>query len=276
MDKKELENLTLGEIRAMLAAGDLALQDLDTATLEKLVDSETDMLCLGEGDVDFISECAEILSERQTDIMSHEDFMAIVNKTLEKHTVPARKRFGMKRALIIAAAVATLIIGGTVVASALGFNLFDYIGKMAMSSDGTKYNEGDYTFFNQGEAREYATIKEAVEKESLNIMYPASFPEGITFDSVKVTNSYRGGKWIFIGSDKDEVNILIETELLPTEGAFETEDLYMHGGVGYVMHKPTAYEYGAYTNVDNCGYTIQANEYEDLIYIIENMEEYKQ
>lgn len=275
MDKKELENLTLGEIRAMLAAGDLALQDLDTATLEKLVDSETDMLCLGEGDVDFISECAEILSERQTDIMSHEDFMAIVNKTLEKHTVPARKRFGMKRALIIAAAVATLIIGGTVVASALGFNLFDYIGKMAMSSDGTKYNEGDYTFFNQGEAREYATIKEAVEKESLNIMYPASFPEGITVKDVKVRDSYRGGNRLDVIAEDNSVSIHIETGVVLVEGAYETEDLYVHNGVGYKLHKPTSYEYGAIAYIDNCQYVIQANEYEDLIYIIENMEEYK-
>lgn len=276
MDNKELENLTLRELRAMLAAGDITLQDLDTDTVEKLMDSEIDLLCIDEGDTDFISECSEVITERKPDIMSHEDFMSTIHDTFEKHVTIIPKRLGLKKALIIAAAVATLIIGGTVVASALGFNLFDYIGKTVMSHDGAKFDEGDYTFFNPGEVRKYATIEEAVEKEKLNIMYPASFPEGIKVKSVDVRASHRGDKWICIITSDDSVQISIETGVVFADGIVETEGLYMYGDVGYNIHRPTEYNHGAIAYTDNCQYVIQANEYEDLIYIIENMEEHKQ
>lgn len=276
MDNKELGNLTLREIRAMLTTGDIVLQDLDTATVEKLMDREIDLLCIDEGDTGFISECAEVLNERETDIMSHEDFVAVVRDTLEKRVAVTPKRLGLKKALIIAAAVATLIIGGTLVASALGFNVFDYINKTAMSYDGTEFDEGDYTFFKPGEVRKYATIEEAVEKESLNVMYPASFREGGTVESVEVTNSHRGNKSIYIITNDNSVNIRIETEVVLTDGAFATEDLYMHNGISYCIYEPTEYKHGAIAYVDNCQYIIQTNEYEKLIYIIENMEEHKQ
>ena len=46
MDKNELKKHTVREIKAMLASEQIAMQDLDTVTLEKLMDHETDMLCL--------------------------------------------------------------------------------------------------------------------------------------------------------------------------------------------------------------------------------------
>ena len=115
MDKNELNKYTVREIKAMLASEQIVLQDLDTVTLEKLMDHETDMLCFGKGDVDLISECADILCQREKDIMSHDEFTAVVDKSLAENVTIATKnrkvkKFSLKRALIIAATVATLLI----------------------------------------------------------------------------------------------------------------------------------------------------------------------
>lgn len=274
MDKKELENYTVREIKAMLASGEITLQDLDTATLGKVMDHETDMLCFGEGDVDFISECADILSERETDIMSHEDFMAVVSKTLAEHTMPVRKRFSLKRALIIAATVATLLVGGTMVASAFGFDLWGYISETVRRPNGTETVENGITLYNAGETKTYATLKEALEQEDLNIMYPKALPKDAEVESIYVADSSIGEINILILTKNNDVIITVDTNVAPADNDFIGDDIRQSGEITYKLFDGTPKnKYGAYFNVNNCSYIIQAKEYEDLIFVIDNMKE---
>ena len=271
--KADLKGFPYEEIKEMISCGKLEMSSLDSEFLRGLMDYETDLLCLGEGDVDIISNCADILCERDKDMMSHEDFMAVVRKTLDKQTV--RKRFSLKRALAVAAAVACLLVGSAVVASALGFNLFGFVDKIARKPAGTKWEEGGITIQNGGESKVYSTIEEAMEKENLDIMYPSSFPDGVVVKIIRV-NKLDDSKNIHILTENNDITIFIQTNVALTDDEFEDEELYTKNGVDYILFEDDEEcKYVAFCNVNGCAYTIQAKEYEDLIYIIENMEDNK-
>lgn len=279
MDKNELKKHTVREIKAMLASEQIALQDLDTVTLEKLLDHETDLLCFGKGDADLISNCADVLCQREKNIMPHDEFTAIVDKTLAENVaiVPEKrkvKRFSLKRTFIIAATVATLVIGGTFVASAFGFDLWGYISEIVRLPNGTEKEVNGVTIYNSGEIKTYKTLKEAVEKESLDIMYPESLPKGVEIEKIQINNSTIGDKSIQIITKNDDLIISIDTNVAPNNNAFDEGELYESGGVTYkFFERVTENKYGAYCNVENCAYIIQAKKYEDLIFVIDNMKE---
>ncbi|MBE6678055.1 MAG: hypothetical protein E7597_04585 [Ruminococcaceae bacterium] len=279
MDKNELKKHTVREIKAMLASEQIALQDLDTVTLEKLLDHETDLLCFGKGDADLISNCADVLCQREKDIMPHDRFTAIVDKTLAENVaiVPEKrkvKRFSLKRTFIIAATVATLVIGGTFVASAFGFDLWGYISEIVRLPNGTEKEVNGVTIHNGGVPKTYNTLKEAVEKENLDIMYPESLPKGVEIEKIRISISTIGDKNILMFTKNNELIISIDTKVAPNDKDFADGELYESGGVTYkLFERVTENKYGAYCNVDNCDYIIQAKKYEDLIFVIENMKE---
>ena len=275
----KLDNLTCQEIKEMIYDNRIELTSLETSVLQRLMDNEIGLLCFGEGDEELIDKCAETICERDTSMMSHDQFMSIIDR-LEKGTTAQEpkttptKRFSFKRALVIAAAVSAIVIGGTMVASAFGFNLFEYISEIARQPDGTEKEANGLTFYNAGETKKYASLKEAVENENLNIMYPASMPDGDVIEIVRITDSVIGDKNIQISSLNDSVIIVIDTNVTPNDNMYQGNTVYKKDNINYVLYeKDLEYKYGAYCNVNNCAYIIQTKEYQDLIYIIENMEE---
>jgi len=274
--KNNLEGLTTSEIREMIRNGKLSMASLDVGVLQKLMDYETAMLCFDEGDVDFISKCADILSEKETGLLSHESFMSVVNKTLDKQAAPVRKGFSLKRGLIVAAAVATLVIASTIVTSAMNVDLMALARKALGLPAGTKWDENGFTVENGGRPRNYSSIQEMLEGEKIDIMYP-TLPEGVEVDRIIVSEgaSY-GDKTIVILTKSRSVCINIITNVPPAELTYEGQDVYEKGDIKYILlDGPEGYRYSANAVVDNCIYDIQTKEYEDLVFIIENMEENK-
>ena len=264
----KLDNLTAEELKTMLCIGDLAISDLDRTALYKLIDYETTRLCYGDGDMELMDECAARLALESGEEAVNDIFARANVKYLPKST----KHFGIKRPLIIAAAVATLIIGGTVVASAFGFNVYNLIAMVAWQTDGTVLEEDGVTFYNAGEHKEYSSLKEAVEAEGLSIMYPTALPEGVGVKEIRVADSQTGDKRIYIFTENDEIIITVDTGVAPVEGTFDNQAPYTKNGVDYLIYESTTeHKYGAYCNVDNCDYILQAKDYEDLIYVIEKL-----
>lgn len=275
----KLDNLTCQEIKELIYDNRIELVSLETSVLQRLMDNEIGLLCFGEGDEELIDKCAEIICERDTSIMSREQFLSLTDKVINENTeqepkATRVKRFSLKRALFIAAAVSAIVIGGTMVASAFGFNLFEYISEIARQPDGTEKEANGLTFYNGGETKEYASLKDAVEKENLNIMYPASMPDGVVVNEIYISESRLGDKKIQISTNDNSTIINIETKVAPTYDAYQGNTVLHKDGVDYIIFEIMAeYKYGAYCNINNCDYTIQTKTYEDLIYIIENMEE---
>ncbi len=277
----KLDNLTCQEIKELIYDNKIELVSLETSVLQRLMDNEIGLLCFGEGDEELIDKCSDIICDRDSSVMPSEHFLSLTDKVLKENTKQAykairTKRFSLKRALVIAAAVSTIVIGGTMVASAFGFNIFEYVDQIARQTKDTEKEENGLTFYNGGETKEYASLKDAVEKENLNIMYPASLPDGVNIQSVYITDSDIGDKNIQILTLNHRAIIVIDTNVAPNDNMYKGNTVYKKDNINYVLYeKGIEYKYGAYANVGNCAYNILTKEYQDLIYIIENMEENK-
>lgn len=275
----KLDSFTCQEIKELIYDNKIELVSLETSVLQRLMDNEIGLLCFGEGDEELIDKCSDIICDRDSSVMPREHFLSLTDKVLKENTKQAHKairtkRFSLKRALVIAAAVSAIVIGGTMVASAFGFNIFEYIDQIARQSEGTEKEENGLTFYNGGETKEYESLKDAVEKEKLNIMYPTSLPDSVVIKAIQILNSDLGDKNIQFLTNDSSILIIVDTSVAPTDNAFQGKKLYHKDGVDYILYEnETEYKFAAYCNVNNCAYTIQAKEYEDLIYVIENMEE---
>jgi len=83
-DKDILDNLKGQEIKELIIDRKITLEELDTSALEKLLDYETDMLCLDMGDMELIRACAARLDELNGPAMTDEEFWSIIKKAEER------------------------------------------------------------------------------------------------------------------------------------------------------------------------------------------------
>lgn len=275
----KLDNLTCQEIKEMIYDNRIQLVSLETSILQRLMDHEINLLCEGHGDEELIEKCAGIICERNIPMMSHDKFISIID-TLQKENTeqPTRvvsvKRFSLRRALLIAAMISTIVVCGTMVASAFGFNLLEYIVEIAGQPDGTEIEADGLTFYKGGQTKKYTTLKEAVEKENLNIMYPEAFPNGIGVETIMVADSDIGDKNIQILTKDKEIIIVVDTKVAPKDNAYDDGEIYKIGNIVYkLFENGTENKYNAYCNFNNCDYIIATKNYEDLIFMIDNMKE---
>ncbi len=284
MDKNILDSMTGQEIKELISDDIVNLQELDVSALEKVLNFEVEMLCLGNGDMDIMRQCSEILDERsKSDTLNHNDFLAVINKTkAEQVTVidadnnssvlvaPQRKtRFVFKRIAIVAAAIIIMMTTTVAIAAAFGFDIFKYIRDVADEPSGTAVNVDGFTFYKVNVYKKYNSVQEMVKSENLDIMYPTLFPEGVYIKSVRLNYDKNGNERIDILTNFPSVNIQIELDA--NEFDMFSDNVYEHNNVKYYIHIDVGCFAVCYYN--NNIYCISANNYDDLILIIDNMKE---
>ncbi len=288
-EKYILDNLNGQEIKELIVNRKMALEDLDTAALNKLFDYETDLLCIDEGDMELINACAARLDELEGPVMTNDEFWSIINKTeyqtvsVEKETAPAetpmnvpvrtvKRRLASKKIWLVAAAIALLAAMATITASAFGFNVFECFREVIGLSAGEKVNKGTITLVNYGKKEEFSTVDELLISEGLNIFYPSALPENVSIKQVCVGEGTNGGDFIqFVTTDKSTY-ISIDTNTEPSEVIGYKEQVTTEEGVFYVFCDEDIYAVCYYKN---SYYYISSDSYENLIIIIENMRENK-
>ena len=285
-DKDILDNLKGQEIKELIIDRKITLEELDTSALEKLLDYETDMLCLDMGDMELIHACASRLDELNGPAMSDEEFWSIIKKAEERMisgekentpvdapvNAPARvvkKRIIWKKVWLVAAIVALLISAATMTASAFGFNVFEYFREVIGLSAGEKVDKGTVTLINRGEAKEYDSIEELLAEENIEILYPSVLPEGIEIESVRISED-TNGECIKIFTNNSQVNIAIYAGRTPTDSTFEGCDIYTINGIAFYLREQLN---SAYCYHNNCFYSFQADNNENILLIIENVKE---
>lgn len=284
MDKILLDNMTGQEIKELIADEIITLQELDVPALEKVLDFEIEMICHGNGDMDIMRQCSEILDERsKSDKLNHDDILAVINKTKEEQVTiinadnacpsvvaPQRKiRFVFKRIAIVAAAIIIMMTTTVAIAAAFGVNIFEYIKNIASEPDGTTVNIDEFTFYNAKSTKKYNSIQEMVESENLDIMYPTRLPDGVDIESIRLTDNTNGNNMVQISTNIVSVNIQIE--LRTSELISYFDKIYENNEVIYYIRTKEACSATCYYK--NNYYYISANTYEDLILIINNMKE---
>jgi len=185
VSKKILDNLTGQEIKELINTKKILLDELDSDSLRKLMDHEVDLICYGEGDVDLISECSHLLCQKEKPIISKEEFSGVIERTkaeqvtiVEKKPVNRKARIIFKRSILVAVIASALFFSSCCVLKLIP-DICQYIASIARQPEGTKENIDEFTFYNNGEVKKYATIEELVAAENLDIMYPTKWPEGI-------------------------------------------------------------------------------------------------
>lgn len=281
MSEYILDNLKGQEIKELMVNGKITLKDLDTTALNKLLDYETDMLCLDEGDMDLIHACASRLDELNGPAMSDEEFLAAIKKAEEDYVSgnrnalpakPVKRRFISKKIWIVAAAIALFAAMATVTASAFGFNVFEYFKEVIGLPAGGKIDKDTITLVNNGNVEEYDSIEELLLTEKIDILYPSMLPDGIKIKSVSISVGQNGRDIIeFIANDSfTYISADINAEPPMIEGY--KEQMVIGECTFYVFCDGDFYAVSYY---NNCYYYIGSDSYENLILIINNMRETK-
>lgn len=280
MSEYILDNLKGQEIKELMVNGKITLKDLDTTALNKLLDYETDMLCLDEGDMDLIHACASRLDELNGPAMSDEEFLAVIKKAEDEYvssntnTLPVRtvkRRLASKKIWLVAAVIALLAATATITVSAFGLDMFEYLKDILGLSVGEKIDKDTITLVNNGTIEEYESIEELFLTTNLDILYPSELPNGSELEKVHISTGTNGGNFIeFIASDLStyiSVDMNIKTDVVNDY----TEKLVVNGCTYYTFKN----EVFAVCYYNDCYYYISSDTYENLILIINNMRETK-
>ncbi len=288
MEKSMLDNMTGQELKEMIEANTLVLDELNNSALEKIMNYEIDMLCLGTGDMMTIRRCSELLNERNSsEKLSREKVVSVIAKAENdrvvivdgsacdpKSNIMRPKRVILRRVGLVAAVLASVMAMTALVAAAFGVDVFGYIRDIVRLEDGTVINEDGFTFYNAGVPKEYTSIEEMIKSEDLDIMYPAKLPEGVKIKKVEVVLNERGNDWIGIITNDINVSISIEKNVKESDGWLDSEPKYEKNGVAYhiVCRDGVC---GATTYYNGDCYNIKAKNYEDLILMIDSTGELK-
>ena len=277
-NQNKLDNIPTQEIKEMINNQIITIDQLDNDVLEKLIAYETDMLCLGEGDMHLIENYATVLEERNKDnYMSDERFMEIIQKSQNDHVIITEEkienkhRFNFKRAVIIAAAVITLMVSCIMIAGAFGFDISYYIDKIIKDPVGSKIDVENITFYNSGTQKEYSAIEDLLENENLNILYPTIWPENIVLKSVRQNDKIDNLSSIYFLTNDPDVGFTVTIDA----------DIYEQGNNEIYTQNDIVYElqlidniYAATCYYKNNIYYFSAYSKEDLILIINNIKEF--
>ena len=278
-NKNTLDNLTGQEIKEMINVGNIEIEQLGASALRKLMNYEVDMLCFGEGDLELIDKCSELLDEIDPVPMSSEEFMNIIRRNEKEritiiedgasyNRVP-QKRFVLKRIAIVAAAVVILIASTVSVAAAFGFDVFKYISQIVRAPEGTESNFEEFTFYKNNETKKYSSIEQLLEDEELDIMYPTKLPEGSIIKSIRINIESNEKETVQIVTNDIDTNIQIglsSNQIITNR----TETIEING-IKYYIQKGDLVSASCYLN--NNTYYISAKTLDDVIFIIDNMKE---
>lgn len=254
------------EIKKLILNGTVSLHQLNTAELGKLMNYETDLLCKGEGDMALIKECSALLDEKRADENWAQRFDTALETATSTASAPKRRNTALRRITTIAASVAVLITASTFVASAFGFNALAFVME-------TIYGKEDsFVFLYNESGREYTSMKEMVESEGLDIMYPTKMPKGVDIVSVTLADKDGSRRELRIATSDNNSHIVIQIAM--GQGLQLPSNIGTHviNGCNYYVFGDSAHYY-AFCYYKDDYYSFQASNYKDLILIIENMEE---
>lgn len=286
MDKNLLDNMSGQELKEMIDNAEITLEELDNTALEKIMNFEIDMLCFGTGDMNTVHRCSELLNERNNvKKLGEEEIISIIGKAQNEHVIivdkesteskaPVIKKRNviLRRIGLVAAVLTTLIITTGLVAAAFGVNIFECIANIVRQEEHTKIDIEGFTFYNGGEAKNYSSIEEMMEEKKWDIMYPTVFPENVTVDKIMLNKSSRGNDRISIITNDKKTRILIEKNAPNEDDWDEHQSFYKSNGIKYYIYTNND-SYFAVTYYKGDYYSIQANDYDDLILIINNFKE---
>ena len=276
--KKILDNMTGQEIKEMIERKEIVLENLSVLALNRLFDYESDAVCRDDGDGELLCRVADLLAEKEGFADDHDKaFETILANAMQSAVQPAlpaeqpkKKHYRLKKALLIAAAVIALACSATLVATAFGFDVFAHFRELLSCPAGAKMEESGITLVHFGESAQYSSMEELLAAEELDIMYPTKLPEGVKITEVNVIEGADKKETVEIITSDELLRIYIELYAKEMGSTFaDCKKVEINGKLFYIRNEINA----AFAYISGNYYSIQANNHEDILLIINSMKE---
>lgn len=283
MTNENLDNMNGQEIKELIETETITIDKLNAAALKKLMDYETDMLCFGNGNVELISQCSDLLDSVRENGISDETVACALNKAKADYNAetiaanacgssPKRKRRSLRRLVMVAAAISLVLAASAVIPTAFGHSNRSHLYEFIEQGEGAIAHEGSETFYYKGRGKEYGSIEELIRAENLNIMYPSAMPEGVDITQICFfDNSIVGEKDIEILTSNKKITVVISTDVPEHSQDYGDHEIIYNGDMKFCVF----YEHGyfAYCYYNGNTYGLHADSYENIVFIINSFKE---
>lgn len=269
------EELSAREIVALINTMQLDPEDLTIPQLDSVFDYELDAVCKGEGDEELLYRCVRTLYRKtgDADLIDHKSSMGIDRALMTvRKKQQVRKRAGKKRMLITAAAIAMVTCFLTFAVSGIGSNIASYVREAAEMPGGSSISEGNITVTNHGVAKVYGSAQEMLAEEGLDILYPTLLPYGVVLEEINVLDKGTGQEHLLFSLNDDRVGLLILMGYDDPGSTFEGSEVYVHDGILFYLMELDG-RYCAYAFRNGAQYVLDAENYDELILIINHLKE---
>ncbi|MBR4858838.1 MAG: hypothetical protein IKU08_06595 [Clostridia bacterium] len=236
-----------------------------------------------EMDSDLVTECVDFLmelegKERLTKSKIEQRVNNIPFIATDNIYTKAKKRFRLKTLAVIAAILAILFAIFAVVSVATSYdpvmNLLKEISHTITEMfDGESVDVGGVTINKHGESIEYASLEELLEKENIDILYPAWLPDNEEITSVWFIDDVHSDYYIFKCENSTySINVTLN-ESVPDEEKANLISKEINGLSIYCKYNDMNNYFQADFEYNGMLYSISTYTEEDLFKIIENLKE---
>jgi hypothetical protein len=171
--------LSAEELRELLLKGELLHELMTEEDYTALLDIESDFDDPSEKVIDFCYEGLSVLP-KYSDI-GKRDFDINELMDIVENRKPVRKQKKLKKAFLIAAAVIISILAIQIVAVAMGYSIIDLGKRLLNIPEKTVTEFNDKHIERTDDFRSYDSMRELLESENYNILYPVELPIGYSF-----------------------------------------------------------------------------------------------
>lgn len=263
--------------------------------LYKIIDTELEKPD-DEADADLIAECSDFIEELNSDFPAFSDIeidqklkaLYAKAKAEKAETLPLKEssqslvsspRWISKRKLkwigIVAASlitISTITIAATTDFFSKAWNyVTTNVQKIVGMKSEEKINEAGITIIKNSGTQTYKSIEELLKEEKIEILYPSALPEKIQL--VKVIQNYetQDTYTLEFNFNFDELNIMVCNYYENSLDLWEDPTIYKTSVMNfYIMELPDGL-YQAIGQYKGYEYCITYNNYNDLIYILDNL-----
>ena len=246
-----------------------------------------------EMDVSLVKACVELILELRGETVNftpeevEEKVRKIpfVEETTTLNTPPQSvkgrsTKVKSRKILLIAAIISILIAIFAVSSIAFEWNIFDELkekfGMVFNVPVNDKIDVDGITVISNGEFYFYDTLEYAGEGINLDILYPSKLPNDIIAKKIMVSNFESKEKIVFVFNNTDYTYTIVFKDKLPKEVFSEnTEKIRINDIDCFIFDLKDLGVVQVYFEYNNALYLLSCNNKQDLIYIIENLKEFK-
>lgn len=242
-----------------------------------------------EMDEELIKSCVKVSLKLQNKQVNHspEFIDEKVRKIFRKEETeitepeavkPVKKQINKKKVWLVAACIAILVALFSIVSVANDWDVFDFLSEKFGSVHSAPVEEeldfNGVTVVNRGKGVTYETLEEALQKENIDVLYPAFLPEGTKVQQLLFSQNNGSTELSYIFDNQNlSSNIYFNTQLSQAFKDVATEIITLDSITYYICEKSDTSSVQVEFEYKGNTYMFYHTDKNVLIEIIENLEE---